>query len=91
MFDELFLLRNPHANLGGCLNAVTNRMDTSSLVLAVLGLAIHVAHASNPSLRFKSDGTFKIALFTDLHYGESRTLDMKTDQVYYRVQGKETR
>jgi pre-mRNA-splicing factor SYF1 len=34
-----------------------------------------------PPLRFKSDDTFRILQLTDLHYGESAALDLKSDEV----------
>jgi hypothetical protein len=32
-------------------------------------------------LRFNGDGVLKIAFFTDLHYGESELMDLKSDEV----------
>ncbi|KAI3429468.1 hypothetical protein D9Q98_005560 [Chlorella vulgaris] len=38
-----------------------------------------------PPLRFKSDDTFRILQLTDLHYGESAALDLKSDEVQRAV------
>jgi hypothetical protein len=37
--------------------------------------------SSSKVLRFNKDSTFRIALFTDLHYGESAQKDSSSDQV----------
>lgn len=53
--------------------------------LLTLGLAQGLLCTALPlqPLRFNDDGAFKIALFTDLHYGESSELDLKSDEVLY--------
>lgn len=36
--------------------------------------------APGPQLRFRADGTFKIAQFTDLHYGQGSDIDAQSNQ-----------
>lgn len=51
-------------------------------LLAVAALPRHVGAAPPNQLRFKEDGTFKILMLTDLHYGDvNTTLDQLTDGV----------
>jgi predicted MPP superfamily phosphohydrolase len=47
----------------------------TTLLLLLLLNATGEAFYSKPSLRFRSDGTFKIVQFTDLHYGEAEEKD----------------
>jgi hypothetical protein len=49
-------------------------------LLFALGLAQGVLSSLEP-LHFNRKGIFKIALFTDLHYGEAAELDLKSDAV----------
>ncbi|KAH7620787.1 putative inactive purple acid phosphatase 28 [Nannochloris sp. 'desiccata'] len=55
--------------------------------LLTLGLAQGLLCTALPlqPLRFNDDGAFKIALFTDLHYGESSELDLKSDEAQRMV------
>jgi hypothetical protein len=52
-------------------------------ILLTLGLGVQgmLAAALQPPLSFSRDGVFKVALFTDLHYGESPELDLKSNEV----------
>jgi len=50
-------------------------------LLITLGLAQGLLRTASQPLRYNNDGVFKIALFTDLHYGESSNLDLKSDEV----------
>jgi hypothetical protein len=52
-----------------------------SPLLLALGLAQGLLCTALQAPRFNDDGVFKIALFTDLHYGESSDLDLKSDEV----------
>lgn len=51
-------------------------------LLAAAALPLHVDAAPPNQLRFKEDGTFKLLMLTDLHYGDvNSTLDQLTDGV----------
>ncbi|KAL4419342.1 hypothetical protein ABPG75_005873 [Micractinium tetrahymenae] len=49
------------------------------------GVGTAAASSPRPSLRFREDGTFVIAQFTDMHYGQGTHNDLRTDQVQSAV------
>ncbi|KAL4420875.1 hypothetical protein ABPG77_002834 [Micractinium sp. CCAP 211/92] len=62
------------------------RCGLAVAVLLALALAgCGVAAASSPPLRFREDGTFVIAQFTDMHYGQGAQNDLRTDKVQEAV------
>ena len=56
-------------------------MNVLKILVLAVGLAQGVLCQALEPLYFNNDGLFKIALFTDLHYGESPQLDLKSDEV----------
>lgn len=63
-------------------NGIAALAAAALALLAAAALPLHVGAAPPNQLRFKEDGTFKLLMLTDLHYGDvNATLDKLTDGV----------